>query len=151
MRVSAKADYAVRAALQLAAAADGPVKGETIAEAQDIPLRFLENILAELRHAGLVQSQRGAEGGYWLARKPSEVKIADIIRAVEGPLASVRSERPEELDYQGVAEPLRDVWIALRANIRAVLEVVTLADVVDRDLPPSVVKLTEGDEVWESH
>jgi len=151
MRVSAKADYAVRAALQLAAAAGGPVKGETIAEAQDIPLRFLENILAELRHAGLVQSQRGAEGGYWLSRKPSEVKIADIIRAVEGPLASVRSERPEELDYQGVAEPLRDVWIALRANIRAVLEVVTLADVVDRDLPPSVVKLTEGDEVWESH
>ena len=151
MRVSAKADYAVRAALQLAAAADGPVKGETIAEAQDIPLRFLENILAELRHAGLVQSQRGAEGGYWLSRKPSEVKIADIIRAVEGPLASVRSERPEELDYQGVAEPLRDVWIALRANIRDVLELVTLADVVDRDLPPSVVKLTKGDEVWESH
>jgi Rrf2 family protein len=151
MRVSAKADYAVRAALQLATAADGPVKGETIAEAQDIPLRFLENILAELRHAGLVQSQRGAEGGYWLARKPSEVKIADIIRAVEGPLASVRSERPEELDYQGVAEPLRDVWIALRANIRDVLELVTLADVVERDLPPSVVKLTKGDEVWESH
>ena len=151
MRVSAKADYAVRATLQLAAAADGPVKGETIAEAQDIPLRFLENILAELRHAGLVQSQRGAEGGYWLARKPSEVKIADSIRAVEGPLASVRSERPEELDYQGVAEPLRDVWIALRANIRGVLELVTLADVVDRDLPPSVVKLTKGDEVWEPH
>jgi Rrf2 family protein len=151
MRVSAKADYAVRAALQLAAAGDGPVKGETIAEAQDIPLRFLENILAELRHAGLVQSQRGAEGGYWLAHKPSEVKIADIIRAVEGPLASVRSERPEELDYHGVAEPLRDVWIALRANIRGVLELVTLADVVERDLPPSVVKLTKGDEVWEPH
>jgi Rrf2 family protein len=151
MRVSAKADYAVRAALQLAAAPDGPVKGEAIAEAQDIPLRFLENILAELRHAGLVQSQRGAEGGYWLARKPSEVKIADIIRAVEGPLASVRSERPEELDYQGVAEPLRDVWIALRANIRGVLELVTLADVVERHLPPSVVKLTKGDEVWEPH
>jgi Rrf2 family protein len=151
MRVSAKADYAVRAALQLATAGEGPVKGETIAEAQDIPLRFLENILAELRHAGLVQSQRGAEGGYWLSRKPSEVKIADVIRAVEGPLASVRSERPEELDYQGVAEPLRDVWIALRANIRGVLEVVTLADVVERDLPASVVKLTKGDEVWESH
>jgi Rrf2 family protein len=151
MRVSAKADYAVRAALQLATAGEGPVKGETIAEAQDIPLRFLESILAELRHAGLVQSQRGAEGGYWLSRKPSEVKIADIIRAVEGPLASVRSERPEELDYQGVAEPLRDVWIALRANIREVLEVVTLADVVERDLPPSVVKLTKGDQVWEPH
>jgi Rrf2 family protein len=151
MRVSAKADYAVRAALQLATAGEGPLKGETIAEAQEIPLRFLENILAELRHAGLVQSQRGAEGGYWLSRKPSEVKIADIIRAVEGPLASVRSERPEELDYQGVAEPLRDVWIALRANIRGVLELVTLADVVERHLPPSVVKLTKGDEVWEPH
>jgi Rrf2 family protein len=151
MRVSAKADYAVRAALQLAAAGEGPVKGESIATAQDIPLRFLENILAELRHAGLVQSQRGAEGGYWLARKPNEVKIADVIRAVEGPLASVRSERPEELDYVGVAEPLRDVWVALRANIRDVLEVVTLADVVDGELPPSVAKLTKGNEVWEPH
>ena len=128
MRVSAKADYAVRAALQLAAAPDGPVKGETIAEAQDIPLRFLENILAELRHAGLVQSQRGAEGGYWLARKPSEVKIADIIRAVEGPLASVRGESPDALNYAGTAEPLRDVWVSLRASVRDVLESVSLAD-----------------------
>ena len=151
MRVSAKADYAVRAALQLAAAGEGPVKGESIADAQDIPLRFLENILAELRHAGLVQSQRGADGGYWLARKPAEIKIADVIRAVEGPLASVRSERPEELDYAGVAEPLRDVWVALRANIRDVLEVVTLADVVGGQLPASVTKLTRRSEVWEPH
>jgi Rrf2 family protein len=151
MRVSAKADYAVRAALQLAAAGEGPVKGESIAEAQDIPLRFLENILAELRHAGLVQSQRGAEGGYWLAHKPNEIKIADVIRAVEGPLASVRSERPEELDYAGVAETLRDVWVALRANIREVLEVVTLADVVVGRLPASVAKLTKDSGVWEPH
>jgi Rrf2 family protein len=151
MRVSAKADYAVRAAVELAAAGKGPVKGEAIAEAQDIPLRFLENILAELRHAGLVQSQRGAEGGYWLAREPGEVKIADVIRAVEGPLASVRSERPEELNYRGAAEPLRDVWVALRANIRGVLELVTLADVVERDLPASIVKLTKGPDVWEPH
>jgi Rrf2 family protein len=151
MRVSAKADYAVRAALQLAAAGEGPVKGESIADAQGIPLRFLENILAELRHAGLVQSQRGADGGYWLARKPNEVKIADVIRAVEGPLASVRSERPEELDYEGVAEPLRDVWVALRANIRDVLEVVTLADVVDGQLPVSVANLTKGSGAWEPH
>ena len=151
MRVSAKADYAVRAALQLAAAGEGPVKGESIADAQGIPLRFLENILAELRHAGLVQSQRGADGGYWLARKPNEVKIADVIRAVDGPLASVRSERPEELDYAGVAEPLRDVWVALRANIRDVLEVVTLADVVDGQLPASVAKLTKGSGVWDPH
>jgi Rrf2 family protein len=151
MRVSAKADYAVRAALQLAAAGEGPVKGDSIAEAQGIPLRFLENILGELRHAGLVQSQRGAEGGYWLARSADEVKIADVIRAVEGPLASVRSERPEELSYNGVAETLRDVWIALRANIRDVLEVVTLADVVAGRLPASVAKLTRGSEVWQPH
>ena len=151
MRVSAKADYAVRAAVELAAAGKGPVTGEAIADAQDIPLRFLENILGELRHAGLVQSQRGSEGGYWLAREPGEVKIADVIRAVEGPLASVRSERPEELTYRGTAEPLRDVWVALRANIRDVLEVVTLADVVERDLPDPVVKLTQGPDVWESH
>ena len=151
MRVSAKADYAVRAALELAAAAEGPVKGEAIAEAQKVPLRFLENILGELRHAGLVQSQRGAEGGYWLARPASEVTIADVIRAVEGPLASVRSERPEELVYEGVAEPLREVWVALRANIRQVLEQVTLADVVQRELPDPVASLTRGTEVWEPH
>jgi Rrf2 family protein len=151
MRVSAKADYAVRAAVELAAAGKGPVKGEAIADAQEIPLRFLETILAELRHAGLVQSQRGSEGGYWLAREPGEVKIADVIRAVEGPLASVRSEPPEELTYRGTAEPLRDVWVALRANIRDVLEVVTLADVVERDLPDPVVKLTQGPDVWDSH
>jgi Rrf2 family protein len=98
-----------------------------------------------------VQSQRGAEGGYWLARPADEIKLADVIRAVEGPLASVRSERPEELDYVGAAEPLREVWVALRANIREVLELVTLADVVERDLPASVVELTTGPEVWEPH
>jgi len=151
MRVTAKADYAVRAAIELAAVDEGPVKGEAIAEAQGIPLRFLENILAELRHAGLVQSQRGAEGGYWLARDPDEVTVADVIRAVEGPLASVRSERPEELGYEGAAEPLREVWVALRANIREVLEVVTLADLVKRKLPASVLKLTRTPEVWEPH
>jgi Rrf2 family protein len=151
MRVTAKADYAVRAALELAAAGMGPVKGDVIAESQAIPLRFLENILAELRHAGLVQSQRGAEGGYWLARPADQIKLADVIRAVEGPLASVRSERPEELDYVGAAEPLREVWVALRANIREVLDLVTLADVVERDLPASVVELTTGPEVWEPH
>src|SRR5512144_1730587 len=101
MRVTAKADYAVRAAVEIAAAGEGPVKGEAISRAQGIPLRFLENILGELRHAGLVRSQRGAEGGYWLARAPAEIAIADIIRAVEGPLASVRSEPPEELEYTG--------------------------------------------------
>ena len=144
MRVTAKADYAVRAAVELAAAGDGPVKGEAISRAQAIPLRFLENILGELRHAGLVRSQRGAEGGYWLARPAAEIAVADVIRAVEGPLASVRSEPPEDLDYAGTAVPLRDVWLALRVNIRAVLETVTLADLVAGKLPADVTALLRG-------
>jgi Rrf2 family protein len=135
MRITAKADYAVRAAVELAAAGEGPVKGEQIATAQDIPVRFLENILAEMRHAGLVLSQRGAEGGYRLAKAPAEISLADVIRVVEGPLATVRSEPPDELEYTGTAEPLQDVWLALRVNIRAVLEKVTLADVVEGKIP----------------
>jgi Rrf2 family protein len=150
MRVSAKADYAVRAMVELAAADEGePVKGEQIADSQGIPLRFLENILAELRHQGLVQSRRGAEGGYWLTRAPTEITIAEVIRAVEGPLASVRGERPEEMSYAGDAAPLQRVWVALRSNIRAVLERVTLADVVADELPPQVIELTERPGVWE--
>ena len=154
MRVSAKADYAVRAAVELAAtsSAEGPVKGTVVSKAQKIPLRFLENILNELRHAGVVQSQRGSEGGYWLARTPDDITIAEIIRAVEGPLASVRGERPEDLEYRGDAEPLREVWAALRANIRQILESVTLADIVAGDLPAQVNDLVEGHpEVWEPH
>jgi Rrf2 family protein len=152
MRVSAKADYAVRAAIELASSGEGPVKGTVVAKAQRIPLRFLENILGELRHAGLVQSQRGSEGGYWLARPAAEITVAEIIRAVEGPLASVRGERPEDLEYRGDAEPLRDVWVALRANIRGVLESVTLADVVSGELPPAVRELVVGHpEVYEPH
>jgi Rrf2 family protein len=144
MRVTAKADYAVRAAVELAVAGEGPVKGEAISSAQEISLRFLETILAELRHAGIVRSQRGAEGGYWLARPASEISVADVIRAVEGPLASVRSEPPEELAYQGSAVPLREVWLALRVNIRAVLESVTLADVVAGKLPTEVTGLLDS-------
>ena len=154
MRVSAKADYAVRAAVELAAtsSAESPVKGTVVSKAQKIPLRFLENILDELRHAGVVQSQRGSEGGYWLARTADDITIAEIIRAVEGPLASVRGERPEDLEYRGDAEPLRDVWAALRANIRQILESVTLADIVAGDLPAQVNDLVEGHpEVWEPH
>lgn len=142
MRISAKADYAVRAAVELASAADGqPVKGESIARAQAISPRFLENILAELRHAGLVRSQRGADGGYRLAREPAEITVADVIRAVEGPLASVRGEVPEALDYEGAAEPLRDVWLAVRASLRLVLEQVTLADLAAGRLPAHVTRL----------
>jgi Rrf2 family protein len=151
VRVSAKVDYALRAALELAAAGDGPVKGERIAQAQDIPLKFLENILLELRHAGLVQSQRGAEGGYWLARAPEEIKLADVIRVVEGPLANVRGARPETVEYAGPAAKLRDVWIAMRANLRAVLEELTLADVASGELPAEIAAITADPEAWESH
>ena len=148
--MSAKADYAVRAMVILAVdgADKGPVKGDRIAEAQEIPLRFLENILGELRHAGLVQSRRGMDGGYWLARPPDDVTLAEIIRAVEGPLASVRGEPPNELSFTGAAKPLRDVWIALRANIRDILESVTLADVVAGDLPEPVREIAARPDVW---
>jgi Rrf2 family protein len=151
MRVSAKADYAVRAAVELAANPGGPIKGEKLAGAQDIPLKFLENILGELRHAGIVQSQRGAEGGYWLAKPAGDIKVADLIRAVEGPLASVRGQRPGALEYRGNAKPLQDVWVALRANIRAVLESVTLADLVAGNLPDEIVELTRIPDAFEPH
>jgi Rrf2 family protein len=151
MRVSAKVDYALRAAAELAAAGDGPVKGERISQAQGIPLKFLENILLELRHHGLVQSQRGSEGGYWLARPPEEITLAEVIRAVEGPLANVRGARPETLEYEGNAEPLRDVWVAVRANLRAVLESVTLADIAAGELPDEVAAITRDPTAWEPH
>jgi Rrf2 family protein len=152
VRVSAKTDYALRAALELAAAPDEkPVKGERIATAQAIPLRFLENILMQLRHAGLVESRRGAEGGYRLARPASEVTLADVIRAIDGPLAGVSGARPESLDFVGVAEPMRDVWIAVRASLRGVLEGVTLADVVGGSLPQHVRDLVADEDAWVPH
>jgi Rrf2 family protein len=151
MRVSAKVDYAVRAGAELAAAADGPVKGERIAQTQEIPLKYLENILLDLKHAGLVQSQRGAEGGYWLARPAEEISLADVIRAVEGPIANVRGLRPEQVEYGGSAEQLRDVWIAVRANLRAVLETVTLADVAAGRLPSEVARIAADPEAWLPH
>jgi Rrf2 family protein len=149
MRISAKADYAVRAAVELAAAPDEkPVKAERIATAQDIPLNFLENILGELRHAGIVRSHRGADGGFRLAKPPDEVTIADIIRAVEGPLASVRGGPPEETSYPGTSQALPRVWIAVRANLRRVVEHVTVADVANGTLPPDIDKLAEDPEAW---
>jgi Rrf2 family protein len=148
VRISAKADYAVRAAIELARVDGGVVKGDVIATAQKIPVHFLENILGELRHAGMVRSRRGAEGGYWLDKPADEISVADIIRAVEGPLATIRGEPPEELDYGEGTEELRKVWIALRGNIRAVLEKVTLADLVAGELPPEVEQITDSHEVW---
>src|SRR5436190_11269786 len=146
MRISAKADYAVRAALELAAAPDKePVKGERLSEAQEIPLQFLEHILLELKHARLVRARRGARGGYWLAREPGEITIADVIRAVEGPLANIQDQAPEQTKYPGNAERLSEVWVAVRASLRRVLENVTIADLRDGKIPADVVELTRDE------
>jgi Rrf2 family protein len=149
VRISAKVDYAVRAAVELAAATDDkPVKAERIATAQGIPLNFLENILGELRHAGIVRSHRGAEGGFRLARPANELTVADIIRAVEGPLASVRGGPPEEVEYAGASEALLRVWIAVRASLRSVAEHVTLADIAAGRLPKPIDRLADDPEAW---
>jgi Rrf2 family protein len=151
VRISAKADYAVRAAVTLAAVGgDVPVKAERLATEQDIPLNFLENILHQLKSSGVVTSHRGPEGGFRLARPADQVTLADIIRAVEGPLASVRGTRPEQVSYTGAAAPLQEVWIALRANLRAVLERVTLADVAAGKLPREVQALTRDEAAWKA-
>jgi Rrf2 family protein len=132
MRVSAKVDYALRALLELAAAPPGPVKGERLATAQEIPPKFLENILTELRRAEIVASQRGVDGGYRLAKPAAEISVADVVRALEGPIASVRGVRPDEIEYTGPARSLQPLWLELRASMREVLEGTTLADLVER-------------------
>jgi Rrf2 family protein len=149
VRVSAKADYAVRAALELAAAnGDRPLKREQISTAQKIPSKFLETIMLELKHAGIVKSTRGAEGGYALARPAEDISVADVIRAVDGPLANVRGERVESVEYEAAAESLRDVWVAVRASLRRVLESTSLQDIVDGELPEAVVELTADPEAY---
>jgi Rrf2 family protein len=152
VRVSAKADYALRAVIELAVVGgDAPVKGERIAQAQEIPLKFLENILGDLRHAGVVRSQRGVDGGYWLARPADEITVAEVIRGVEGPIANVRGVGPEQVEYAGSAERLREVWIAVRANLRAVLEQVTIADLASGELPLTVEQLASNPDAWQPH
>lgn len=152
MHVSAKADYAVRALLELAARPGGEaVRAEALATEQGLPVKFLENILVDLRRAGIVTSRRGSDGGYRLARPASEVTLATIIRAVDGPLAEVRGARPEAAEYDGAAVHLQEVWIAVRASLRAVLESVTLAQVVDGKLPRSVRALTLDPDAWQPH
>jgi Rrf2 family protein len=151
MRISARADYALRAAAELAAAGGGPVKGDALATSQSIPHKFLENILADLRHARLVRSQRGADGGYWLAQPAEDISLADVIRAVEGPIANVRGQRPELVEYAGPAAPLQQVWVAVRANLRAVLEVVTLADLAAGRLPDEVAAIAADPDAWLPH
>ena len=157
MRITAKVDYAVRAGIELARAYpdDGsrptPLTRQAIAEAQDIPSKFLEHILADLKRSQIVGSVRGADGGYWLHRAPEAITMADIIRAAEGPLADVRGERPDSLDYGDDLQVLQRAWIAVRANLRAVLEHVTLADLRDGTLTPEVDRLAEPADAWEIH
>lgn len=151
VRVTARADYAVRAAVELAAAGGATRKVAELAEAQEIPPRFLENILLALRRAGLVISRRGAEGGFRLARPAGEITLADVLRAVEGPLANVQGVAPDAIAYEGSATALRDVWVAVRASLRVVLEGVTLADVASGALPAEVIALIADPETWRVH
>lgn len=148
MRLSARADYALRAAIEIATIGDNHVTAEQVARAQQIPVKFLETILTQLRRAGLVRSQRGPDGGFWLARPAEEITLADIIRAIDGQLLGVRGERPENVDYVGAAEPLQRVWIALRASERAILEEVTLGQIVSGELPVSVTRLVGDPKAW---
>ena len=148
MRVTAKVDYALRALVELAAADGATIKGERLATLQQVPLKFLENILAERRRAGIVGSQRGAEGGYRLQRAADDVSVADVIRAVEGPLADVHGTPPEALDPPGVAAPVKEVWLATRAALRSVLEVVTVGQIARNELPPVVEQLLADPAAW---
>jgi Rrf2 family protein len=152
VRISAKADYAVRAMAELAASPPGQaVKAETLAASQQIPRNFLDNILSELRAAGLVRTLRGPEGGSMLGRPAAEITLAEVLRAVEGPLAAVRGVRPEELEYPGAATRLPEVWVAVRANLRGVLEGVTLADLAAGKLPGAIARLAKNPDAWLPH
>jgi Rrf2 family protein len=149
VRVSAKVDYALRAAVELAAAdPDVLVKAETIADAQDIPRAFLGGILQSLRAGGIVESRRGRDGGHRLQRPAAEISLAEVIRAVDGPLANVGGRSPDELDPPGPAAPLREVWVAVRAALRDVLEQTTLADVAGGRVPDRVLELTQAPGAW---
>jgi Rrf2 family protein len=149
MYISARVDYAVRAMLTLAASDGTPIRAEDLAAAQALPVRFLQNILNDLVRAGLVASQRGAEGGYRLARPARSITVADVIRPLEGPLAEVRGERPDEMVYEGAAQHLQDVWVAVRASLRVVLDSVTLTDIVSGRLPRPVTRLLAHPDAWE--
>jgi Rrf2 family protein len=150
VEISARGEYAIRALAELTEAGGGPLTVGELAAAQEIPARFLQNILLLLRQRSLVQSQRGAEGGYRLARPAATITLADILRAIDGPLAAVRGERPESVHYAGSAQALADVWFALRTSMRNVVEHVTLEDLVHGPLPPSVTDLTGNAEAWAS-
>jgi len=151
MHLTATADYALRALAEIASVDPERMTAERIAELQDIPLKYIETILATLKRAGIVNAKRGVDGGFWLAKPAQRITLAEVIRSVEGPLANVRGTRPEQVKYNGAARPLRDVWIAVRINLRTVLEAVTLAHIVEGKLPGSVTKLTKRSDAWLSH
>jgi Rrf2 family protein len=149
VKVSASLDYALRAMIELAATTPGqPLKADEIAERQHIPVRFLAHLLAELRKAKLVASGRGYVGGYWLAVPAAQISVADIARIIDGPLADVHGLPPEQFGPPGVAAPTRELWIALRAALRSVLEKVTIADLAAGTLPPAVAALLDDPEAW---
>jgi Rrf2 family protein len=147
MRLSARVDYALRAVVEVAAT-EGPLTAERIARTQGIPPKFLESILLQLRRGGIVNAQRGPDGGYWLARPAADISLADVIRVIDGPLANVRGQRPEEVGYHGTAQALQEVWIALRASEREILELVTVADVVSGKLPERIQELVSDPGAW---
>lgn len=149
MQISARGDYAVRAALSLAAAHPELMSAQAIAAEQNMPRKFLEAVLADLRRAGIVRAQRGAEGGYTLAQPPKVVTVGQILRAVDGPLAGVRGLRPEETRYEGAAANLPDLWVAVRAAVREVVDEVSLAELVGGKLPSHVRKLTARPDAWQ--
>lgn len=152
MRVSTKSDYALRALIEIAGRTDdAPVSAEELGLAQDIPRGFLQGILADLRRAGIVMSQRGQGGGWRLQRAADDVSVADVIRAVDGPLVSVYGLRPESVTYQGSAEELQQVWIAARHALRDVFEQVSMRQLADRELPPAVLERTDDDDAWQPH
>jgi Rrf2 family protein len=152
MRVSAKSDYALRALIELAGRSDGSlVSAEEIGRLQEIPHGFLQAILADLRRAGILVSQRGQAGGWRLARDADSVTVADVIRAVDGPLVSVYGLRPEAVSYNESAEVLQHVWIAARSSLREVFEQVSIRALADRELPPQVAARTKDEDAWQPH
>jgi Rrf2 family protein len=151
MQISARADYAIRALCVLTNAPEGcAVKADDIAAAQQIPRTFLDSILVELRRAGLIESRRGPDGGHRLARPAQSISLADVVRVTDGPLALVRGQRPESLAYQGAAEHLQDVWVAVRASLRSILELTTVGQVVAGELPAGILVHTSQDRSWRS-
>lgn len=148
MHITARAEYAVRAVCELADRIPGSATRHELAEAQDIPGKFLEGILRDLRRAGLLGSQRGSAGGYRLARDPAQIPLADVIRAIEGPLAAIRGIPPEATRYRGAAGHLTEVWVAVRASLREVLETTTVADVLSGQLPDRVRNLLDRPDSW---